>query len=325
MVAAGYSYTKRLWAAALFWSSQVSLSSIHAFFGPECGRLQGHHEHYYIGMSWWILGMVNTWSAVTQDKSIFPGFAVLEELDDVATQEITGASLDGRSDHPDFDGEDSISSVDSSSDEKSVPVPESDGELHLSHLSIDKLESEHSSGVVLPTRIVFQELGEPIDALQYARYGAGLLQKSGPSEDKSRIYLIRSAGGTNCRVSSHHRELSGKICIWLPQECVDGQDQPLPKDDNYVEEHCYDASSYERDLVAEVGPGGGSNLVCQTDVQFERIAVCGVSCSTQSECLLPGVESTSDSSRRNLISETHQEGEEQPKVATSKAEESQTL
>ncbi|CAM6089464.1 unnamed protein product [Calypogeia fissa] len=46
--------------------------------------------------------------------------------------------------------------------------------------------------------------------------------------------------------------------------------------------------------------------------------------STQSECLLPGVESTSDSSRRDLISETHQEGQEQPEVATSKAEELQT-
>ncbi|CAM6101265.1 unnamed protein product [Calypogeia fissa] len=317
----GYSYTERLWAA-LFWSSQASSSSIHAFFGPERGRLQGHHEHYCRNQ---LVDFRNGqhMERGNADKIIFPGFAVLEELDDFATQELTGASLDGRSDHPDFDGEDFISSVDSSSDEKSVPVPESDGELHLSHLSIDKLESEHSSGVVLPTRIVFQEFGEPIDALQYAEYGAGLLQKSGPSEDKSRICLIRSAGGTNCRVSSHHRELSGQNCIWLPQECAEGQDQPLPKDDN-VEERCYDASSYERDLVAQVGPGGGSYLVCQTDVQFERIAVCGVSCNTQSECLLPGVESTSDSSRRDLISETHQEGQEQPEVATSKAEESQT-
>ncbi|BBN05390.1 hypothetical protein MPTK1_3g12690 [Marchantia polymorpha subsp. ruderalis] len=147
---------------------------------------------------------------------------------------------------------------------------------------VDEVDNVH---VFLPTS------GSPLDALQYSEYGAGLLHRSGATEESSNVFLTGNPGGVNCPILDAPVQSTGAKCV-MPYE-------NLPCTVEFLaQEHCQLFEAYNGESFGELNPGE-YYLLCRRSTAT-GLDLWEIACSSLTQCFKRRLDSKTCHFERSL-------------------------
>ncbi|KAG6551185.1 hypothetical protein Mapa_007421 [Marchantia paleacea] len=145
---------------------------------------------------------------------------------------------------------------------------------------LDDDEGSVSADRSVYSQVISSSSGSTLDALQYAEYGAGLLQKSGAAEEVTKVCRLSSNGGGSCSGTvTDHSYCTGHECSAHP---VEGDF--LCTGEVSAEEFCQTV-----EVVGQL-KHGDSHLVCRRNTELGT-ALPEIACSSITPCFTSGMDS----------------------------------
>ncbi|KAG6557083.1 hypothetical protein Mapa_001009 [Marchantia paleacea] len=133
--------------------------------------------------------------------------------------------------------------------------------------------------------------GSPLDALQYSEYGAGLLHRSGGTEESPKVFLADNPGGIHCPILVDPVQSTGVNCV-LTYEI-------LPCTNDFLaQEHCQIFESHYGEPFGELNPGE-YYLLCRRSTAT-GLDLWEIACSSFTQCFKRRLDSKTCQFERSL-------------------------